>query len=208
MECNGKQYQGTREPDKEMSDRIQNIIRASIETKEQLLNDNVLIETLQKVTDVLADAFIKKNKLYLCGNGGSAADAQHIAAEFTGRFYKERSALAAEALHCNTSYLTAAANDFGFEDIYARLIDGIGKPGDILIGFSTSGNSANIVKAFEAARLKGVVTVGFTGWSGGQLKSVSDYLINIPSTDTPRIQEAHTLAGHILCELVEEKVFN
>lgn len=147
-------------------------------------------------------------RIYFCGNGGSAADAQHLAAEFSGRFYTDRKALPAEALHCNTSYLTAVANDYSFDLIYARLIDGIGDKGDVLVGLSTSGNSANIVKAFEVAKEKGIITVGFTGVSGGTMKSLSDYLINIPSTDTPRIQESHIMLGHIICQLVEEKYFS
>ena len=147
-----------------------------------------------------------EKKVYFCGNGGSAADAQHLAAEFSGRFYIDRKAWPAEALHCNTSYLTAVANDYGYDVVYARMIDGIGQPGDILIGLSTSGNSANIVKAFEAAHQKKMITIAFTGMSGGQLKSLSNYLINIPSTDTPRIQESHITIGHIICQLVEEKI--
>ncbi|RYY55241.1 MAG: SIS domain-containing protein, partial [Chitinophagaceae bacterium] len=146
-------------------------------------------------------------RIYFCGNGGSAADAQHLAAEFSGRFYIDRKALPAEALHCNTSYLTAVGNDYSYDVIYARLIDGLGHAGDVLIGLSTSGNSANIVKAFGTAREKGLVTVGLTGLTGGALKALSDYLINVPSTDTPRIQESHILAGHIICQLVEEQYF-
>ena len=147
------------------------------------------------------------NRIYFCGNGGSAADAQHLAAEFSGRFYTDRDALPAEALHCNTSYLTAVANDYGYDVVYARLIKGIGIKGDFLVGLSTSGNSNNIIKAFEVARQKGIHTVGFTGESGGKLKDLSDYLINIPSQDTPRIQESHIMLGHIICQLVEEQYF-
>jgi D-sedoheptulose 7-phosphate isomerase len=144
----------------------------------------------------------------LCGNGGSAADAHHLSAEFSGRFYKNRAALPAEALHTNSSYLTAVANDFGYDHVYARLVEGIGMKGDILIGLSTSGNSTNVVAAFEVARQKGIITIGFTGQGGGQMKSLSDYLINVPSADTPRIQESHILIGHIICELVEEQFFS
>jgi D-sedoheptulose 7-phosphate isomerase len=142
-----------------------------------------------------------------CGNGGSAADAQHLAAEFSGRFYIDRDALPAEALHCNTSYLTAVANDYSYNEIYARLIKGIGNNGDVLIGLSTSGNSKNIVRAFEVAKQKGMLTIGMTGSTGGTMKEFSDYLLNVPSTDTPRIQESHILLGHIICQLVEEKMF-
>jgi D-sedoheptulose 7-phosphate isomerase len=125
-----------------------------------------------------------------------------------GRFYTDRKALPAEALHCNTSYLTAVANDYSYDVVYSRIIDGIGQEGDVLVGLSTSGNSKNIIKAFEKAREKKIITVGFTGNSGGSMKAWSDYLINIPSADTPRIQESHIMAGHIICQLVEEKYFS
>ena len=187
--------------------KIKEIIGSSIETKQKLLQDEVLLKTICDAIDVIVTAFRNGNSVYFCGNGGSAADAQHLAAEFSGRFYKDRNALPAEALHCNTSYLTAVANDYSFDDIYSRLIDGIGKAGDILVGLSTSGNSSNIVKAFETAKKKGMITIGFTGETGGKMKSISDHLINVPSTDTPRIQESHIMVGHIICELVEQKYF-
>lgn len=187
--------------------KIKDIIGASIRVKEQVLEDEVLIGAMEQVVVVIAAAFRAGRRVYFCGNGGSAADAQHLAAEFSGRFYKDRKALPSEALHCNTSYLTAVANDYSFDDVYARLIGGIGEAGDVLVGLSTSGNSRNIIRAFETAREKGMTTIGFTGATGGQLKSLSDYLFNIPSTDTPRIQEAHILAGHIICQLVEESYF-
>jgi D-sedoheptulose 7-phosphate isomerase len=190
-----------------MNNKIKNIIQASIDTKQQILSDEKLLHTIEKVVSVITDAFKIGNRIYFCGNGGSAADAQHLAAEFSGRFYTDRKALPAEALHCNTSYLTAVANDYGFDVVYSRMIDGIGEMGDVLIGLSTSGNSANIIKAFEVAKEKGIVTIAFTGITGGQMKSDSDYLINIPSTDTPRIQESHITIGHIICQLVEEKYF-
>ena len=188
-------------------EKIKKIISASIETKQQLLQDEKLIKVIEEVVDAITNAFQAGKKVYFCGNGGSAADAQHLAAEFSGRFYIDRKALPAEALHCNTSYLTAVGNDYSYDVIYARIIDGVGMPGDVLIGLSTSGNSKNIIKAFESAREKKIITVGLTGTSGGQMKSLSDYLINVPSTDTPRIQESHILAGHIICQLVEEKIF-
>ncbi len=190
-----------------MNDQIKKLIAASIETKQQLLNDASVHQKLADVIDVISKAFQNGNKVLFCGNGGSAADAQHLAAEFSGRFYKDRKALPAEALHCNTSYLTAVANDYSYDVIYARLVDGIGIKGDILIGLSTSGNSKNIVKAFETAREKGIITIGFTGERGGEMQKISDYLFNVPSNDTPRIQESHILLGHIICQLVEEKVF-
>lgn len=188
--------------------KIQDIINASISVKQQILENELLINTTATVADLITDALKKGNRIYFCGNGGSAADAQHLAAEFSGRFYTDRKALPAEALHCNTSYLTAVANDYSYDVVYARLIDGIANKGDVLIGLSTSGNSANIVKAFETAREKGVHTVGFTGIGGGVMKSLSDYLLNVPSTDTPRIQESHIMLGHIICQLVEESYFS
>ena len=189
-------------------EQIKNIIQASIDVKQQVLQSEELLSTIEKVVEVITQSLQNNSRIYFCGNGGSAADAQHLAAEFSGRFYTDRKALPAEALHCNTSYLTAVANDYSFDVIYARLIDGIGVKGDVLVGLSTSGNSGNIVKAFEVAREKGIITVGFTGLSGGTMKSLSDHLINIPSTDTPRIQESHILVGHIICQLVEEKYFS
>ena len=190
-----------------MSDKIKNIISASVQTKQQILNDNAFIKRIENVVDIITDTFEKGNKVLFCGNGGSAADAQHLAAEFSGRFYKDRKALPSEALHCNTSYLTAVANDYSYDVIYARLIQGLGNEGDVLVGLSTSGNSPNILKAFEAAKEKKMVTIGFTGASGGKMKDASDHLFNVPSTDTPRIQESHILIGHIICQLVEEKLF-
>jgi D-sedoheptulose 7-phosphate isomerase len=188
-------------------DKIRDIIKSSIDTKQKLLQDEVLLKTITITIDVIVNAFRDGKRVYFCGNGGSAADAQHLAAEFSGRFYKDRKALPAEALHCNTSYLTAVANDYSFDDIYSRLIDGIGEKGDVLVGLSTSGNSVNILKAFETARKKGMITVGFTGESGGKIRALCDHLINIPSADTPRIQETHIMVGHIICQLVEEKYF-
>ena len=188
-------------------EKIKNIIQASIDTKLQVLQIEKLLTTIEKVIDIITEAFKKGKRVYFCGNGGSAADAQHLAAEFSGRFYTDRKALPAEALHCNTSYLTAVANDYGYDVVYSRMIEGIGETGDVLIGLSTSGNSVNIVKAFEAAKEKGITTIAFTGLTGGQMKSITDHLINIPSDDTPRIQESHIMIGHIICQLVEEKIF-
>ncbi len=190
-----------------MDSKIKNIISESIAVKNKVLADEKLLKTVDDIVGLMVTALKKDNRIYFCGNGGSAADAQHLAAEFSGRFYTDRDALPAEALHCNTSYLTAVANDYSYDVVYARLIKGIAHKGDVLVGLSTSGNSANIIKAFEVAREKGVVTVAFTGESGGKMKAHSDYLINVPSTDTPRIQESHILLGHIICQLVEEKYF-
>jgi D-sedoheptulose 7-phosphate isomerase len=190
-----------------MKEKIKGIIQASIDVKKLVLENAKMIGTVEQVVNAIADCFSNGHRVYFCGNGGSAADAQHLAAEFSGRFYTDRKALAAEALHCNTSYITAVANDFGYDVVYSRMIEGIGEEGDVLVGLSTSGNSVNIVKAFEAARNKKMITVAFTGESGGKMKLLSDHFLNIPSTDTPRIQEAHILLGHIICQLVEEKLF-
>lgn len=190
-----------------MKEKITSIIKASIDTKQQVLENELLLQTINSCIHKIVTAFKNGNKVLFCGNGGSAADAQHLAAEFSGRFYIDRKALPAEALHCNTSYLTAVGNDYSFDVIYSRIIDGIGLPGDVVIGLSTSGNSKNIIKAFETAKEKGMVTIGLTGITGGQLKPLCDYLINVPSADTPRIQESHILIGHIICQLVEEKIF-
>jgi D-sedoheptulose 7-phosphate isomerase len=190
-----------------MNEQIGEIIRESIATKTAVLNDAALMGRVGRIVELIVGRFREGRHLYFCGNGGSAADAQHLAAEFSGRFYINRDALPSEALHCNTSYLTAVANDFSYDLIYSRLIKGIGKPRDILVGMSTSGNSPNIVKAFETAREKGITTIGMTGEGGGKLKELSDFLIDIPSRNTPRIQEAHMLLGHIICQLVEAEYF-
>lgn len=188
-------------------EKIKNIIQASIDVKKLILADEKLLQTVMDCVNVMVSAFEKGNKVLFCGNGGSASDAQHLAAEFSGRFYTDRDALPAEALHCNTSYLTAVANDYSYDVIYSRLIKGIGNAGDVLVGLSTSGNSKNIVNAFEVAKDKGMSTIAFTGTTGGKLKKHTDYLINIPSNDTPRIQESHITLGHIICQMVEEIYF-
>ena len=190
-----------------MIEKIQKIISSSIQVKQAVLSDESLLETVQNVSNELVKCLRFGNRIYFCGNGGSAADAQHLAAEFSGRFYTDRKALPAEALHCNTSYLTAVANDYSYDVVYSRLIEGIANEGDVVVGLSTSGNSANIVKAFEVARDKRVITVGFTGKDGGRMKPLSDFLLNVPSTDTPRIQESHIMLGHIICQMVEELYF-
>jgi D-sedoheptulose 7-phosphate isomerase len=191
-----------------MNAKINDIIKESIAVKTMALNDASLVDRVGTVIDLIVARFRAGKHLYFCGNGGSAADAQHLAAEFSGRFYIDREALPSEALHCNTSYMTAVANDYSYDLIYSRLIKGIGKKEDILVGMSTSGNSVNILKAFETARAKGITTIGMTGQGGGKLAALSDHLIDVPSKNTPRIQEAHMLLGHIICQLVEEKYFN
>ncbi len=190
-----------------MQEKISGIIKASIDVKQLLFEDRAMQQTIEDCIKLLVTAFKNGNKVLFCGNGGSAADAQHLAAEFSGRFYTDREALPAEALHVNTSYITAVANDYSYDVVYSRMVQGIGRPGDVLVGLSTSGNSGNIIKAFDAAHAKGMKTIGFTGATGGKMKDLSDYLINVPSTDTPRIQESHIMIGHIICQLVEEKYF-
>jgi D-sedoheptulose 7-phosphate isomerase len=187
--------------------KIQQAIQSSIQVKQDILNDQAFLENIQKVADALFIALSKGNKVLFCGNGGSAADAQHLAAELSGRFYFDRDPLPAEALHCNTSFITAVANDYGYDEVYARMIKGSGVEGDVLVGLSTSGNSKNILNAFEVAANKGIVTVAFTGQGGGLMKDCVDFLLNVPSNDTPRIQESHIMIGHILCQLVEERLF-
>ena len=187
--------------------RIKQAIQESIELKQQILSDEQLVQTISEVADICSDAFCEGNKVLFCGNGGSAADAQHLAAELSGRFYFDREPLDAEALHVNTSYLTAVANDYSYEEVFSRLVKAKGKKGDILIGISTSGNSANIIRAFKTAQELGMITVGITGETGGKMKNISDYLLNVPSKDTPRIQESHILIGHIICEVIESRIF-
>jgi D-sedoheptulose 7-phosphate isomerase len=190
-----------------MNNRIIDIIQNSISVKQEILSNPGFLEKIQQAVDLSIIAFKTDKKVLFCGNGGSAADAQHLAAEFSGRFYKDREPLFSEALHVNTSYLTAVANDYSYDDIYARAVKAKGRKGDILFGISTSGNSGNIIKAIQEAKNRGMITIGFTGQSGGKMKDLCDVLINVPSTDTPRIQESHILIGHIICELVEEALF-
>ena len=182
-------------------------LRAHLDTIAAIEKDETLKAAVQDAVDAIVNCFRSGGRVYFCGNGGSAADAQHLAAEFSGRFYFDRPVLPADALHCNTSYLTAVGNDYGYDRIFARLISGLGQKGDILVGISTSGNSKNILQAFEVCREKGVRTIAMTGATGGRMKALADLLINIPSTDTPRIQEAHITVGHIICELVEQAMF-
>lgn len=187
--------------------KINNTIQESIAVKQAICKDEVLLQTIQAVAMAITNSLKADHKILFCGNGGSAADAQHLAAEFSGRFYKDREPLYAEALHCNTSYLTAVGNDYGYDQVYSRILRGIGKPGDVLVGISTSGNSANILEGMKVAKDKGMIVVSMTGSSGGKMKAGSDFLINVPSQDTPRIQEAHITIGHIICEIVETNLF-
>lgn len=189
-------------------DKIKNIIQASIDTKVKVLSDTALIERIAEVSKAVAAAFRAGNRVYFCGNGGSAADAQHLAAEFTGRFYSDREPLPAEALHVNTSFMTAVANDYSYDEVYQRAVKAYGRKGDVLFGISTSGNSKNILLAQGEAKKRGMTVISFTGETGGKMKEQADYLFNVPSSDTPRIQETHILIGHIICQLVEEDLFS
>lgn len=190
-----------------MNDFIKNTITASIQVKQALMSDEQLMHSIASGARAFIQAFQSGGKVLFCGNGGSAADAQHLAAELSGRFYKNRPALFAEALHVNSSFVTAVANDFGYDAVYARMVEAAGRPGDVLVAISTSGNSPNILHAIEAARKAGVTVIGLTGATGGKMAGLCDILLNVPSTDTPRIQESHILIGHIICALVEEKLF-
>lgn len=187
---------------------IEQIIQNSIKVKQETLNNKELLDKIEQSIILIVNVLQKGNKVLFCGNGGSAADAQHLAAELSGRFYFDRAPLAAEALHCNTSYLTAVANDYGYDEVFARMIKGIGKKGDLLIGLSTSGNSPNIIKAFEVAKQQGMYVITFTGTTGGKMKNLADILLNVPSKDTPRIQETHITIGHAICEQVEQRIFD
>lgn len=182
-------------------------IQESIELKKVILEDSILLNDIERIVAIIVESLSTKGKIHLCGNGGSAADAQHLAAELSGRFYYDRAPLNAEALHCNSSYLTAVANDYGYDFVYSRMIEASAHKGDVLIAFSTSGNSSNILNAIYQAAKQGVVTIGFTGATGGKMAACCDFIIKVPSTDTPRIQEIHILLGHIICELVEQKMF-
>jgi D-sedoheptulose 7-phosphate isomerase len=182
-------------------------IQASVSLKQSILEDQSLLNQIQEVADIMVECFRKEGKVLFCGNGGSAADAQHLAAEFSGRYYYDRPPLFSEALHVNTSYLTAVANDYSFERIYERMVEAAGKKGDVLIGLSTSGNSANVCLALKKAKELGMETIALTGAGGGKLKDIANICIEIPSQDTPRIQECHMLIGHTLCEIVEAEIF-
>jgi D-sedoheptulose 7-phosphate isomerase len=186
---------------------IQSKLQSSIDLKTQLLSNDHILQAIVDISNDIIHCYKNKGKVFWCGNGGSAADAQHLSAELTGRFYFDRGPLFSEALHVNTSYITAVANDYSYDQVYARLIKGFGSKGDVLIGLSTSGNSENVVEAFKAANDLGLTTVAFTGQTGGKMKDLVKYLVNIPSTDTPRIQECHMLLGHTICEIVESQLF-
>lgn len=186
---------------------IEDIIRESINTKQTFLADKSNIEKIQQIADLCIDTLIKDGKILLCGNGGSASDAQHIAAELSGRYQFDRPPLYAEALHVNTSYVTAVANDYGYNKVYSRMVEAAGKAGDVLIGISTSGNSANVIEAINKANKLGMHTFGLSGKGGGLLEEKSDINIQVSSKNTARVQETHILIGHIICEIIENRMF-
>ncbi len=189
-----------------MKSDIKQRIRESIAVKEKILTDEELIAMIHETVGICIRAIREDKKIWFCGNGGSAADAQHLAAEFSGRFYHDRDPYFAEALHVNTSYITAVANDYSYDQIYSRLIKAKGRSGDVLFGLSTSGNSGNVIEAFKQATKQEVMTIGLTGSTGGKMKAHSDLCMCMPSDDTPRIQEAHMVIGHTICELVEREL--
>ena len=186
---------------------IKKCISDSVDNYNRVLNDKYLQENIEKIIVLSVKAFKDDKKMLFCGNGGSASDAQHIAAELSGRFYANRPPLYAHALNVNTSYITAVANDFGYDQTYSRMLEACGRKGDILVGISTSGNSKNVVNALKKAKELGLTTIGFTGANGGKMNSICDIMIKVPSDDTPRVQEVHILVGHIICKIIEKEMF-
>ena len=182
-------------------------INQTLRVKQNILKDNKLIKKIGEIAKVIINAYREDKKVILFGNGGSAADAQHLACELESKFYLERKALASIAFTTNTSVLTAIANDYNFNRVFARQVEALVNPGDIVIGITTSGNSLNVIEGIKEAKLRGAVTIGFTGASGGKLKENLDYLFAVPSEDTPHIQESHIMIGHIICYLVEKELF-
>ena len=191
-----------------MQEHISDILNDSFNNLQKVISDKGLILEIETITTKIIKAFKDGNKLLLCGNGGSASDAQHIAAELSGRFIKERKPLYAEALHVNSSYMTAVSNDYGFEYTYSRMLEAIGEKGDVLIALSTSGNSENVVNAVKMANSLDMLSVGMSGATGGKIKELCQHNIIIPSSNTARIQEAHIIVGHIFCQIIEEKLFD
>ena len=190
-----------------MNPIINKSIKHSIKLKQDVLESQIFLEMIENTSIALTEAFQQKKQVLFCGNGGSAGDAQHIAAELSGRFYFDRPPLNAEALHVNSSYLTAVANDYSYDVIYERLVEAKGVKGDVIFGISTSGNSENVLRALKKAKSLGMITIAMTGEGGGKIAEYADFLLAVPSKDTPRIQEVHILLGHIICEIVEEEIF-
>ncbi len=186
---------------------IDKVLQAHLKTFSALSSDTEFQNRVEDAVNLCINALRNGGKILFCGNGGSAADAQHLAAELSGRFYHDREPLFAEALHVNTSYITAVANDYAYDQIYSRAIKAKGKEGDVIIGLSTSGNSKNVLNAFTEARKRKMHTIAFTGQSGGKINDKCNVLFKVPSDDTPRIQEMHILIGHLICELIEKELF-
>lgn len=188
-------------------DFISNQLRDSLVTKKIYISDPAQIEFLHKISEVCTDAYRSGKKILVGGNGGSAADAQHFAGELVSRFFFDRPALPAIALTTDTSIMTAIGNDYGYDQLFARQLSGLGVSGDVFIGISTSGNSPNILAAFEQAKSMGITTIGWTGETGGKMRNLCDYCICVPSNVTPRIQEVHGLIGHTICAYIEQSIF-
>ena len=182
-------------------------IRASISTKQAILSDKGLMRNIAAAAQMIVDAYEQGKKTLLAGNGGSAADAQHIAGEFVSKFYFDRPGIASIALTTDTSIITAIGNDYGYDKLFSRQIQAQGSAGDVFIGISTSGNSANLVEALRMCGQKGIKTIGLTGFTGGEMDSMCDLCIKVPSGENPRIPESHIIIGHIICCIVEEKLF-
>ena len=190
-----------------MKDIIERRLKEAVSIKQAIANDRELISLVEKSAQACVKCLKDGGKVLFAGNGGSAADAQHLAAELSGRYYFDRKPLFGEALHVNTSYLTAVANDYSYNEVYSRLVEAMGRPGDILFAISTSGNSQNILNAVDTARRLDMISIGMTGMGGGLLEKKADMMLKVPSNDTPRIQEGHILLGHIICELIESAMF-
>ncbi|MCT7606961.1 D-sedoheptulose 7-phosphate isomerase [Aliarcobacter butzleri] len=190
-----------------INEYIENQVKKSIDVKQQFLNNIELMNLIKEVSFKIVEAYKNGNKTLIAGNGGSAADAQHIAGEFVSKFYFDRPGLASLALTTDTSIITAIGNDYGYEKLFSRQVQANGVKGDVFIGISTSGNSANIIEALKECKEKGIISVGFTGGNGGKMAEMCDYCIKVPSNETPRVQEVHILIGHIICAVVEEAIF-
>jgi len=190
-----------------MKNYIKDQIKKSYETKQDIYNNEELLNKIEQVAKICVELYRGSNKTILAGNGGSAADAQHIAAELVGRYGFDRPSIPSLALTTDTSNLTAIGNDYGYDKVFSRQLEGMGQEGDIFIGISTSGNSKNIINAFQSAKVKGITTVALTGKDGGEMAKIADIALIVPSDSTPRIQESHILIGHILCDIIEKEIF-
>ncbi|MCD6173814.1 MAG: D-sedoheptulose 7-phosphate isomerase [Sulfurimonas sp.] len=190
-----------------MKEYIKNQIKKSYETKQAIYKNEELLNKIEEVSRKCVELYKGNNKTILAGNGGSAADAQHIAAELVGRYGFDRPSLPSLALTTDTSAITAIGNDYGYDQVFSRQLEGMGQDGDIFIGISTSGNSVNIIKAFESAKKKNIMTVALVGRDGGEMAKIADIALIVPSDSTPRIQESHILIGHIICDIIEKEIF-